>query len=98
MKIAINRPFGMGRMLYENRELTKSGAFGFILEKSFEGVILNGTKSPDHLEENSRAYNEPVGRHASYYEKSLLASPESGQNSFSVSAFIESSISVSQPT
>ena len=34
MKIAINRPFGMGRMLYENRELTKAGAFAFILEKT----------------------------------------------------------------
>src|SRR5258708_27895883 len=33
MKIAINRPFGLGRILYENRELTKAGAFGFILEK-----------------------------------------------------------------
>ncbi len=60
MKIAINRPFGMGRMLYENRELTKAGAFGFILEKRFEGVILSGTKSPDHLEENWRAFSEAL--------------------------------------
>jgi aryl-alcohol dehydrogenase-like predicted oxidoreductase len=60
MKIAINRPFGMGRMLYENRELTKAGALGFILEKRFEGVILSGTKSPDHLEENWRAFGEAL--------------------------------------
>ena len=47
MKLAINRPFGMGRMLYENRELTKAAAYGFILEKRFDGVVLSGTKSPN---------------------------------------------------
>jgi len=62
MKIAINRPFGMGRMLYEHRELSKADAFGFILEKRFEGVILSGTKSPDHLQENWRAFGEAVAR------------------------------------
>lgn len=60
LKIAVNRPFGMGRMLYENRELTKANAFAFILQKRFEGVILSGTKSPDHLEENWRAFSEAL--------------------------------------
>ena len=60
MKVAINRPFGMGRMLYENREVTKAGAFAFILEKRFQGVILSGTKSPDHLEENWHAFGEAL--------------------------------------
>jgi aryl-alcohol dehydrogenase-like predicted oxidoreductase len=64
MKIAVNRPFGMGRMLYEHRELSKADAFGFILEKRFEGVILSGTKSPDHLEENWNAFGEALARHA----------------------------------
>jgi aryl-alcohol dehydrogenase-like predicted oxidoreductase len=63
MKIAVNRPFGMGRMLYENRAIGKADAFGFILEKRFEGVILSGTKSPDHLEENWRAFGEALARH-----------------------------------
>ena len=62
MKIAVNRPFAMGRMLYENRELTKADAFGFILKKRFAGVILSGTKSPDHLEENWRAFGEALAR------------------------------------
>jgi aryl-alcohol dehydrogenase-like predicted oxidoreductase len=48
----------MGRMLYENRELTKAGAFAFILRRCFEGVVLSGTKSPEHLEENWRAFGE----------------------------------------
>ncbi len=58
MKLAINRPFGMGRMLYENRELTKTDAFGFVLEKRFDGVILSGTKSAVHLQENWDAFHE----------------------------------------
>jgi aryl-alcohol dehydrogenase-like predicted oxidoreductase len=62
MKVAINRPFGMGRMLYENRELSKADAFGFILEKRFEGVILSGTKSAEHLEENWRAFGDALAR------------------------------------
>jgi aryl-alcohol dehydrogenase-like predicted oxidoreductase len=62
MKVAVNRPFGMGRMLYENREMSKAGAFGFILERQFKGVILSGTKSADHLEENWRAFQEALAR------------------------------------
>ena len=58
MKLAINRPFGMGRLLYESRELTKADAFGFILERRFEGVVLSGTKSPEHLQENWDAFGE----------------------------------------
>jgi aryl-alcohol dehydrogenase-like predicted oxidoreductase len=58
IKLAINRPFGMGRLLYENRELTKRDAFGYILEKRFDGVILSGTKSPKHLQENWDAFGE----------------------------------------
>ena len=65
MAIAVNRPFGMGRMLYEHREITKADAFGFILEKGFRGAILSGTKSPDHLEENWRAFQEAAARQGS---------------------------------
>jgi aryl-alcohol dehydrogenase-like predicted oxidoreductase len=62
MAIAVNRPFGMGRMLYENRELSKAEMFGFILEKKFEGAILSGTKSIPHLEENWRAFHEAAAK------------------------------------
>jgi aryl-alcohol dehydrogenase-like predicted oxidoreductase len=34
----------------------KRDAFRFILEKSFQGVILTGTTSPEHLKENCRAF------------------------------------------
>jgi aryl-alcohol dehydrogenase-like predicted oxidoreductase len=62
IKLAINRPFGMGRMLYENRELSKADAFGFILQKRFDGVVLSGTKSPEHLQENWNAFGEASRR------------------------------------
>jgi len=62
MHVAVNRPFGMGRMLYENRELTKADAFAFILRRNFNGVILSGTKSPAHLEENYRAFQDALER------------------------------------
>jgi aryl-alcohol dehydrogenase-like predicted oxidoreductase len=58
MFVAVNRPFGMGRLLYERREMSKTAAFAFIVERGFHGVILSGTKSPVHLEENWRAFGE----------------------------------------
>ena len=61
MLIAVNRPFGMGRLLYERREMSKVEAFAAIARREFRGVILSGTKSPDHLEENWRAFAEATG-------------------------------------
>jgi aryl-alcohol dehydrogenase-like predicted oxidoreductase len=62
MAVAVNRPFAMGRMLYENREVTKTEAFRFILEKPFSGAVLSGTKSPGHLEENWRAFEAALAQ------------------------------------
>ena len=56
MHIAINRPFGMGKLLYESLPVSKPDAFGFILRKPFRGAILSGTKSPAHLEENYASF------------------------------------------
>ena len=54
--VVINRPFNMGELLYGRNP--KSGgherveAFQFILRKRFNGFILTGTKSIEHLQEN----------------------------------------------
>jgi aryl-alcohol dehydrogenase-like predicted oxidoreductase len=56
MLVAVNRPFGMGRLLYENPGFGKRDAFAFIVRRAFRGVILSGTKSAAHLEENWRAF------------------------------------------
>ena len=58
MVVAVNRPFGMGRLLYERRGMSKTAAFAFIASQGFTGVILSGTKSPTHLEENWLAFAE----------------------------------------
>lgn len=61
--VVINRPFNMGGMLYEGKKQLspheeKIKAFRFIMEKSFNGFILTGTKSPHHLQENYEAFLE----------------------------------------
>lgn len=62
-KIIINRPFDTGKLVV-NSEAQQSrfqvmiGCFEFILKENFEGYILTGTKSIDHLEENVAAFIE----------------------------------------
>ncbi len=58
-----NRPFGMGKFLYdESREAADKKnrqieAYKFILQKKFRGFILSGTKSLEHLRENLEAFS-----------------------------------------
>lgn len=61
MLVLANRPFGMGQLLYAEEPVTKSEAFGSILRQGFQGVILSGTKSPAHLEENWTAFQQALG-------------------------------------
>jgi aryl-alcohol dehydrogenase-like predicted oxidoreductase len=65
MQIAVNRPFVMGKILYngdpDGRFYRMVDAFRFILARRFVGVILSGTRSAAHLEENLRAFQEASG-------------------------------------
>ena len=54
--VLINRPFGMGSLLFGEQPITQSDAFRFILKLKFRGVVLSGTKSPAHLEQNVQAF------------------------------------------
>jgi aryl-alcohol dehydrogenase-like predicted oxidoreductase len=70
MLVLVNRPFGMGKMLYETA-VSKVDAFRFLVQKRFGGVVLSGTKSVTHLEENWKAFQEAAtgpapfdGRHS----------------------------------
>jgi aryl-alcohol dehydrogenase-like predicted oxidoreductase len=56
MWVATNRPLAMGEMLYREVPISTVEAFRFLLEQKFRGVILTGTKSKQHLEENWRAF------------------------------------------
>lgn len=57
MWVAANRPFGMGAMLYGEQPVSREEAFRFVLDHSFTGVILTGTKSKEHLAENWAAFH-----------------------------------------
>ena len=69
MLVLANRPFGMGKMLHESG-VSKTEAFRFVVARLPQGVILSGTKSVAHLDENWRAFQEVTsaapaeGRHA----------------------------------
>jgi aryl-alcohol dehydrogenase-like predicted oxidoreductase len=70
MMVLVNRPFGMGKMLYES-DVSKVEAFRYVVRKQFRGVVLSGTKSVAHLEETWKAFQETVtgpapfeGRHS----------------------------------
>jgi aryl-alcohol dehydrogenase-like predicted oxidoreductase len=60
--VLTNRPFGMGKLLYDEAQATidknkrQIEAFSFILQKMFHGYILSGTKSLGHLRENIEAF------------------------------------------
>ena len=60
MLVAVNRPFGMGRLLYQRPGMGKRDAFAFVAKRAIRGVILSGTKSPAHLEENWRAFDSAM--------------------------------------
>lgn len=60
-KFIVNRPLNMGELLYvngneENKQRVLIEAFLFILREGGSGVILSGTSSADHLQENVEAF------------------------------------------
>ncbi len=56
MWVATNRPFAMGAMLYGEHPVSHEEAFRFVLDHSFTGVALTGTRSKEHLAENWEAF------------------------------------------
>ena len=56
MWVATNRPFAMGAMLYGDQAVSREEAFRFVLGHNFTGVILTGTKSKQHLEQNWQSF------------------------------------------
>jgi aryl-alcohol dehydrogenase-like predicted oxidoreductase len=62
--VMVNRPFGMGELLYEGDATPEGGhgkrvsAFRTIMETMTAGVILTGTRSVEHLLENVAAFRD----------------------------------------
>jgi aryl-alcohol dehydrogenase-like predicted oxidoreductase len=60
-RVLVNRPFGMGALLYDGNgrhlgEPAMVDAFRYVLARSFDGVVLTGTRSPEHLGANIAAF------------------------------------------
>lgn len=56
-KFIINRPFAMGELVGDGNIADRAvDAFRFVLSMPFDGVILTGTGSADHLRDNLRAF------------------------------------------
>lgn len=65
MLVAVNRPFAMGKIVHEGGPEGRLGrmtaAFRFILDQPFDGVVLTGTTSAEHLTENCQAFQSARG-------------------------------------
>lgn len=57
MKIIVNRPFAMGKLV-DGGDITDRAvdAFRFVLSMPFDGVVLTGTRSAEHLRDNIRSF------------------------------------------
>lgn len=60
MLVLTNRPFGMGRLLYEGATLRPVDAFEYLTAQPYDGVVLTGTKSPSHLRQNHSAFQQAL--------------------------------------
>ncbi len=62
MWAAINRPFGMGKLIAHASQpgARRVEAFRFVISMGFRGVVLSGTKSAEHLAENLAAFDEAI--------------------------------------
>jgi aryl-alcohol dehydrogenase-like predicted oxidoreductase len=58
MQAIINRPLAMGGLAGEgNSETALRDAFGYVLAQAFSGIVLTGTSSLKHLQQNVAAFN-----------------------------------------
>lgn len=54
VRIMVNRPFAMGNLALSNED---ANPFDFILAQDFDGVVLSGTSSSKHLQQNLMAFD-----------------------------------------
>ncbi|MFB3828008.1 MAG: aldo/keto reductase [Bryobacteraceae bacterium] len=60
-RVLVNRPFAMGALAYDDDGQPRgpedlAAVFAFTLRRRFEGVVLTGTRSPEHLRQNAAAF------------------------------------------
>jgi aryl-alcohol dehydrogenase-like predicted oxidoreductase len=57
IRVLINRPLAMGALADENAHDPVTAAFRFIKQQDFDGVVLTGTRSLEHLRSNVAAFS-----------------------------------------
>lgn len=60
IELLINRPYHAGARLYDEVEISRVALFAHVLSVKFQGWILTGTRSPEHLKENLSAFSEAL--------------------------------------
>jgi len=65
VRVIVNRPFAMGALMYgeheERGDEAAVEAFRFVLQPRYAGVVLTGTRSPEHLRRNLDAFRRASG-------------------------------------
>ena len=60
IELLINRPYQAGARLYDAEPTDRAALFAHVLKVKFQGWILTGTRSIDHLKENLDAYRRAL--------------------------------------
>jgi len=56
IELLINRPYQSGARLYDSTRVDRAALFAHVLKVKFQGWILTGTRSAEHLKENLDAF------------------------------------------
>jgi len=60
IELLINRPYQAGARLYDAQPADRASLFAHILKVKFQGWILTGTRSLEHLKENLGAFRQAL--------------------------------------
>lgn len=60
VELLINRPYQAGARLYDSARVDRAALFAHVLKVKFQGWILTGTRSVEHLKENLAAYHRAL--------------------------------------
>jgi aryl-alcohol dehydrogenase-like predicted oxidoreductase len=60
IELLINRPYQAGARLYDAEPLDRATLFAHVLKVQFQGWILTGTRSVEHLKENLDAFRRAL--------------------------------------
>jgi len=60
VELLINRPYQAGASLYDEAGLSRAALFAHVLSVPFQGWVLTGTRSVEHLKENLGAFRQAL--------------------------------------